>query len=174
MKRGLRQGCGIAPMIYACWTIRLRRLINRGTHEAWTQQQCSGSVYADDKHFHWNIGTCKDLQRAVGQLRDIVCLFHQIGMQINFKKSLVVLRIKGRLAQKMMHKYTRWCNGVKYLLIRMADNDIHIPIQDTMPYLGTVLSYQDFEMQTAQHCISQANSNFAQLRDVLRTNGPLT
>ena len=43
-----------------------------------------------------------------------------------------------------------------------------------MPYLGTVLSYASFELQTAQHRVHQANSNFATLRDILRTNSALS
>ena len=160
-------------MIYACWTIRLCRLINAGTHTQWTQQQCS--IFADDKHFHWPLRSCKDLKTAVQQLREIIGLTHsRLGMTVNFTISHAVLALKGAKAKQMPAKCTKWWNGARCLVLRVDMRDIHIPIQDTMPYLGAVLSYHSFELQTAQHRIQQANSNFAQLRDVLRTNGALS
>ena len=172
MQRGLRQGCGIAPMIYACWTIRLCRLPNQQISSRWAQNQCS--IFADDKHFHWTINSCKDLAKALRQLRMVLCLIHELGMHVNFTKSIVVLVLKGVRAKKMFAKHTKWWNGARCLVLRMEDHDIYLPMQDSMPYLGTVLSYASFELQTAQHRVHQANSNFATLRDILRTNSALS
>ena len=54
MQRGLRQGCGIAPMIYACWTAKLcrdidARMRSRGTSTASDQtwSQAHMSIFAD-------------------------------------------------------------------------------------------------------------------------------
>ena len=95
-------------------------------------------------------------------------------MTVNFQKSLVVIMLKGRRAASMMYKYTKWWNGGRCRMLRTGDHDTYIPIKDSMTYLGTILSYQNFELQTAQHRAAQANSNFAQLKDVLRTNGALS
>ncbi|CAE6920896.1 unnamed protein product [Symbiodinium sp. CCMP2592] len=98
----------------------------------------------------------------------------ELGMTVNFAKSIAVLALKGAKVRQMLAKHTKWWNGARCLVLRENEHDIYIPIQDSMPYLGAVLSYHSFELQTAQHRIQQANSNFAQLRDVLRTNGALS
>ena len=172
MRRGLRQGCGVAPMIYACWTIRLCKLINLRLGNHWMQKQ--SSIFADDKHFYWSIGSCQDLHVGIQQLRHILVIIHELGMTVNFQKSLVVIMLKGRRAVSMMYKYTKWWNGGRCLILRTGDHDTYIPTKDSMTYLGTILSYQNFELQTAQHRAAQANWNFAQLKDVLRTNGALS
>ena len=172
MRRGLRQGCGAAPMIYACWTIRLCKLINLRLGNHWMQKQ--SSIFADDKHFYWSIGSCQDLHVGIQQLRHILVIIHELGMTVNFQKSLVVIMLKGRRAVSMMYKYTKWWNGGRCLILRTGDHDTYIATKDSMTYLGTILSYQNFELQTAQHRAAQANWNFAQLKDVLRTNGALS
>ena len=55
----------------------------------------------------------------------------------------------------------------------MDEHDIYVPTQAQLPYLGAVLSYGNFEMQTAELRAKQANATFAQLRSVLRASSGL-
>ena len=172
MQRGLRQGCGVAPIIYACWTVRLCRLINQALHHHWAQEH--SSIYADDKHFYWEIGSAQDMERAITQLKTIITLILDMGMQINFQKSAAVIALKGYMVKQVLQKHTQWRYGVKNLRLRMESTDIYIPIQAQIQYLGAVLSYTAFEQQTADLRVSQARQNFDQLRRVLRTSGGLS
>ena len=52
MERGLRQGCGIAPLIYAAWTIRLCRKLDAKLGKNWSATHLS--LFADDKHGFWS------------------------------------------------------------------------------------------------------------------------
>ena len=54
-----------------------------------------------------------------------------------------------------------------------GNNVIRIPIADKFVYLGIVLSYGAFGMQSAMHRAEKANQNFGSLRNVLRANGSL-
>ena len=47
MKRGLRQGCPIAPVIYAAWTARFSKQVSSKISREWPQEHIS--IYADDK-----------------------------------------------------------------------------------------------------------------------------
>eukprot|EP00439_Symbiodinium_sp_Y106_P059485 s400_g8.t1 len=106
MKRGLRQGCGVAPTIYACWTIRLCRMLNEINGETWVQYH--SSIFADDKHYFWEIHNTQDLETAITQLKATISLIHTLGMQINFQKSVAVISVKGRRAYQALRKHTSW------------------------------------------------------------------
>ena len=172
MRRGLRQGCGVAPIVYACWTIRLCRLINQALRHGWAQEH--SSIYADDKHFYWEISSESTMDEAIEQLKTIITIIRTLGMQINFQKSVAVIALKGYMVKRVLQKHTQWRYGIKHLRIRMDTNDIYIPVEAQMQYLGAVLSYTAFEQHTADLRIRQANQNFAQLRKVLRTSGGLS
>ena len=179
MQRGLRQGCSVAPMIYACWTIRLCKVLDsrmRSTDSAgastWTQNHMS--IFADDKHCHWELDSCRSLRNALKQLRIVFSTITELGMQISIQKCLATIALKGTRAAKMMAKYFKNWNGQQCLVLREHIHDIHIPVTHELKYLGVILSYGNFEIATAKHRIHQANINYAQLRPILRTNGPLS
>ena len=178
MMRGLRQGCGIAPIIYACWTVRLCKVLDErlardsGSSSTWTQDHMS--IFADDKHCFWDIQSARDLYRAVKHIRVVISVITELGMKINFQKSVVTVTLKGWEAPRIMKKFFRQWSGSLCLALRMDEHDIYIPVSAHMQYLGTVLNYASFEQDTAKCRSRQANSNFAQLKKVLRTNGPLS
>ena len=188
MSRGLRQGCCVAPMIYACWTIRLCKLLDarmqsaypvqtheQGTQDAegtWTQNHMS--LFADDKHCHWDIRSYSDLTVALHQLTLVIETITELGMRINFQKCLATVALKGFRQLRASKSIFRQWNGVKCLMLRHDHHNIYIPTAEQMPYLGAILSYGNFELATAKHRAAQATANFGQLRSVLRTNGPLS
>ena len=181
MKRGLRQGCGVAPMIYACWTAKLCKAIDQELHCAddvrpstatWTQSHMS--IFADDKHCFWDIQSSRDFERAVRSIHTILGVIAKSGMVVNLQKSMAVLALKGSKAQHIINRYTKYWNGDKCLVIRSAENDIRIPIASSMIYLGVVLSYGQFELATARHRCMQAGISFGQLKNVLRVNGVIS
>ena len=172
MSRGLRQGCPIAPMIYAAWTCRLCKLINARLGQTWTQEHMS--LFADDKHCYWQVRSKREFQGALHQLDVILSLLRETKMQVNFSKSAVVYALRGRAAEEMVAKYTRWHNGSRCLLIRGQSGAVKIPIVDRFVYLGVTLSYGAFEMQSVQHRVSKANQSFGNLKKILRVNGDLS
>ena len=167
MSRGLRQGCPVAPMIYAAWTARFSRLLNDQLHQLWTAKHLS--IFADDKHAFWQITDVASLRRAIAQLRVIIDTLRGCGMEVNIAKSSVVLALKGRQAEKIQKRVTCHWRGQHCLVIPGDTNTEYLPIVDTLPYLGAVLSYASFESQTAQARIQKAQQNFDTLRSVLRT-----
>ncbi|CAE7211370.1 unnamed protein product, partial [Symbiodinium necroappetens] len=179
MHRGLRQGCCVAPMIYACWTIRLCKVLDArmrptgsSTSGTWTQHHLS--IYADDKHCHWEIDSIRSFNNALIDLRTVLNTIVELGMQISIQKSLATIALKGAKAASIMRKHIKSWNGQRSLVLREDSHDIHIPLTDEMQYLGAVLTYGNFEMATAKRRVQQANLNYAQLKPVLRTNGPLS
>ena len=66
MGQGLRQGCPIAPLVYAAWTSRLCKLLNERLGSAWSQSALT--IFADDKFLYWKIGSERDLDQAVREV----------------------------------------------------------------------------------------------------------
>ena len=176
MCRGLRQGCGIAPMIYACWTIRLCKVLDgrlRTCSDAtWTQDHMS--IFADDKHCYWDIDSCSAFTQTLQHIGVIIDTILELGMKINFQKSLVNVALKGTKAGDILKKHFKQWNGQRCLVLRRSEHDIYIPVGANMQYLGAILNYHNFELETAKLRCRQANSNFAQLAPVLRTNSQLS
>ena len=169
MTRGLRQGCPIAPIVYAAWSCRLCRLLDRRIVVSWSAEHCT--LFADDIFSCWVLHTVKDFKDAVRELRSLIEALHALGMSVNFQKSIVVLRLCGKAVAALSKSYLVWRNGAQHLRLRCADCDMYIPCSTSMPYLGATLSYDNFELQTYKTRAQQAHARFQELRRVLRTNG---
>ena len=95
-------------------------------------------------------------------------------MQVSFQKSAVVYALRGRCAEEMVGRYTTWFRGERFFLLGDGTRRIKLPVHDRLEYLGIILSYNAFEMQTAQHRSAKAAANFGMLTNVLRVNGALS
>ena len=172
MSRGLRQGCPIAPYIFAAWSIRVCKRIDSILGIGWSQAHLT--LFSDDTHSFWSINSVSELNTAVAQLLTVIRVLSDFGMQINFSKSSAVCSLKGLGSHRAQCKHFCWRDGLLCLRLREASSDLYIPLGDTLEYLGVVLSYHHFELQTASHRAAKADANFARLNKVLRTNGPLS
>jgi len=167
MSRGLRQGCPIAPVLFAAWTVRLLRLVKQEIKRGGAWQRCT--MFADDLHGCWLLHSERDFTAAIEELKLYIGVLERMGMEVNFSKSLIVLKLRGRAVAKACRHCVVWRGGTQHLRLRTGQCDIHIPIESTMPYLGSVLSYENFELRNFQHRASSAQLRFQELRRVLRS-----
>ncbi|CAE7557903.1 unnamed protein product [Symbiodinium sp. CCMP2592] len=93
MGKDLRQGCGVAPMIYAAWTCRLCKQLAKHLGVGWHQRH--KSIYADDKHGFWEIRSLGDLDKARKALGTMIQVITSLGMTVNSAKSRIVIALKG-------------------------------------------------------------------------------
>ena len=172
MQRGLRQGCPIAPIVYSAWTVLLCKKINNRISTGWAQSNMS--IYADDKHCFWLFRSVQALQTALEQVKVVISCILDSEMVVNFTKSNAVLAVKGRKAAAITKTITRHWNGERCLRLRSEPSDLYIPLRDRTTYLGAILSYHNFESQTAAHRAEAANAAFATLGKAIRTSGALS
>ena len=169
MSRGLRQGCPVAPMLYAAFTCRLCSRLDSCIEEGFAARHLS--IYADDKHAFWSISSKADFFRAQKQLGRMLSVLQEMKMKVNFAKSAVVYSLRGRAAEEIVKRYTQWRHGVRCFVV--MGHSCYIPIRDRITYLGVVLSYGAFEHQTTAYRVERATQNFRALHKVLRTQSAL-
>eukprot|EP00439_Symbiodinium_sp_Y106_P039661 s233_g4.t2 len=172
MSRGLRQGCPIAPLVYTAWVIRFCRLVDAHFQFRWASRHMS--IYADDKHCFWEITDPNSLRKAIAALRILLDVLRSSGMEVSINKCVAVLALRGVTAQQALKRHVKHWNGHRCLVVPGPQGDDYIPLAEYMSYLGVQLSYGAFEAQTAQARFHKAAQNFAALRQVLRTRGPLS
>ena len=171
MSRGLRQGCPIAPILYACWTIRLCSQLDAQLGEGWARRHLS--IFADDTHGSWVVKSERELYDSLQNLRVLIETLQSLGLAINYSKSQIVMQLRGHLVGKVQKRIFKMRHGAKCLRLQ-ATQDIYLPCVDRLEYLGTVLSYSNFEAQTVLHRVSKADMTFRQLRKPLRSRSALT
>ena len=168
MSRGLRQGCPLAPILYAAWSGRVCRILMSKLGQPWCSSHLS--MFADDILGFWEITSAYSLKRATCELSVLLQVLSASGMTINADKSAAILSLSGTRKHRCIREYTEQNSQSSYLRVSMDGESAHIPLVEVLPYLGVQLSYGRFEAQTLQYRLDKAVAKFNMLSNVLRTN----
>ncbi|CAE7619848.1 unnamed protein product, partial [Symbiodinium sp. KB8] len=141
----------------------------QSTCQAWQRY----TMFADDLHGSWLIRDVAGFRAAIAELLSLIRLLQDLGMAVNFQKSLAVLRLRGSSVPRINRSFLVWRDGAQYLRLRSEPQDIFLPLAGMMPYLGVTLSDDNFELQTFRARAGSAQARFQELRRVLRSQGPL-
>ena len=176
-KRGVRQGCKASPLE---WTVFLCALLLRldlamwSDAHLWTMQHLI--TYADDLIARWKIESVADLDRCLRQLSALLDTLAQVGMKVNFQKTVILLRLEGSQRKAIWKRYVLYKQNKPFLRVSCSQGDIHIPIVHEHVYLGTKISYYNFEDRTLKYRLRISRVTFLRLRPLLtgRKALPLT
>ena len=172
MKRGLRQGCPVAPVIYSAWTALLCRRIVTKLGEGWDKRTIT--LFADDKILCWQIRGMKQLERALGQIPVVLEALENAHMTVNIPKSEVLMLLRGTKSDEARKRFVCVRGGEDHLRIPGQKGNTYFAIKPEIQYLGIKFSYGPFEVQSAKFRCSVAKAAFGQLRAVLRTGACLS
>ena len=132
---GLKQGCCIAPFLWSFYTVALMQALSEKLGPTWLQQALV--LFADDHWCHWLITSKADWDTAMGNLVVVLETLLDFQMQINYKKTAVLVRLEGKQAKTILHEHTRLKNGTRHLILLVRDQEQLIPIKAEHEYLGT-------------------------------------
>ena len=172
MKRGLRQGCPIAPLICSAWTALLCKRLVDALGEGWDTNTIT--LYADDKILCWRIRSIQSLEKALNQVGIVLDLLSRAKMKVNITKSEALLLVRGRKAEEAKRRFISTRGGEDHLRVQATGNNRYFAIKSKIRYLGVIFSYGSFEHQSASFRSGQAKAAFGQLKGVLRTGACLS
>ena len=66
-RRGVRQGCTLAPTLFATFTVYFQHLLSARTSGVWTDSNLT--LCAGDSHISWLIGCLHDLQKIPSMIQ---------------------------------------------------------------------------------------------------------
>ena len=168
MMRGVRQGCTLAPILFSVFSCFLADQIGRRTNMAWMHNALT--LYADDSHASWTIHDATDFMFAERCVRVIHRVFSEFGMKVNPLKSVVVCSLQGRLSKQWCRQKIQKSSRGVFLCLGPVHDQIRIPIQSSMVYLGVVVSYGNYELQTMQHRLQIARASRQRLIKILHSS----
>ena len=133
-RRGIKQGCKLAPSLFAFATFRL------GEQSDIDMLQRILTMYADDTLLQRHFDDKQQLQEAL-QLCDLLLdQLTELGFKVNPEKSALLLQMHGGSAQQIRQSLMTTKQGVKYAQLPSGRL---IALKSQVPYSGIVISYQD-------------------------------
>ena len=172
MKRGVRQGCTLAPVLFAIFSCFLADLIGKRADYAWMQH--SLTLYADDTHAAWIARSESDLHFIEHCIQAIHATFTEYGMVVNPQKSVVICSLFGRLSKQWCRNKIQKSARGYFLCVGPVHQPLRIPMQSSMVYLGVVVSYGTYELQTMKHRLQIASGSRQRLIRILHSGRHLS
>ena len=172
LRRGLRQGCGLAPLL---WALYSGWLLRRMEDPNLLSVARSATVYADDQHYSWIIRSSSDLEHAYKAIRHVLQQLRQHGLCISVDKTVILLELKGSLAAKLSARYVVHTEQGPHMKFVLDGHTLLIKLVPQHTYLGAIISYHKYESATFKYRLGIAKSAFTRLRVILHNRSvPLT
>ena len=115
-----------------------------------------------DFHLRWLVHSTVDGLQAIHDLTFLLRVFGAYGLRINPPKSVALVRLVGKVLPSF-HK--RWISrSAKGPVLHLPDSTITVPWVGKTSYLGVVISYRAWEMDTVKRRITAAQTCFRILR----------
>ena len=160
MRQGLKQGCGLAPILWALYCGWVLKDIHDGP--VLDIRRCNTS-YADDLLFSWLIRTGRDVEKAYAAMKRVLRGLHSRGLRVSTDKTVIMLALQGPGSEQCLRRYLVERPGEEGKFFKFT---LETVTQHT--YLGVQISYRKFEQATFRHRLSLAQGTFARLSSILK------
>lgn len=158
---GVRQGCKGAPLLWCIVIALVMQDLGTVLTDAWIKQCVT--MFADDLHVCAIINSLADLRTFVTNVATIIEKLASIGLNISPTKSTALILIRGKHHGKLNREFLHQTSEGWNLKIPLSQRVLLIPVKSSCRYLGVVLSYKQFEMETIAFRIRSAWISFHRL-----------
>ena len=158
---GIRQGCGLAPLLWAAYSLLLFSTMLRYLHV----DQLTG--FADDLRMQWRFDQPRQFKNACAQVGFILRDLRQAGMQVSSDKTAILLALSGQSYGPDIKPFLRKTRSGRCLKVHDGEHEVLLPIKQQHAYLGVVVGYQHFERATMRHRLQLSWQAFHRLHTFL-------
>ncbi|OLP91680.1 LINE-1 retrotransposable element ORF2 protein [Symbiodinium microadriaticum] len=168
-RRGIKQGCKLAPSLFAFATFLLFRRLGAKCDIAALQKVLT--MYADDTLLQMHFDDKAQLQEAL-QLCDLLLdQLTELGFKVNPEKSALLLQIHGGSAQTTRQGLITAKQGEKF--VQLPSGRL-IALKSQVTYLGIIISYQDYEMKSLRHRLQASKAALKEVAHAVRNSRAVT
>ena len=169
---GIKQGCTIAPSIWAFFTVAVMLKMTEARSMHWLQQVCT--LFADDCWGSWLISSERDVTRAIEDIIHIITVLEDFHLRVNYQKTAVLLRLEGKSAERALNACTVEKDGTSHLEVLIRGESRLIPIKTQHEYLGTAVTYHHRQDANTQKRMQAGQLRYQDIRRVLNGRHVLT
>ena len=163
--RGIRQGCCLAPLLWAVYSIFLSTEIAQVVGSEWLG--ASFTLFADDSRASWKLSNLGDAHYMLSCVQAIFEVFTRHGMVVNPGKSELVYTCAIPAVKRLFQQRRHTRDGASYVDLGTIGSPLPIKVCSQLTYLGVIVSYADFELATAKFRCSEAGTVRQRLRKIL-------
>ena len=87
---------------------------------------------------------------------------------MSFSKTVILLELRGAKAANTLKRYTVLLPDGPHMRFMINNQRVDVRIVTKHVYLGVVITYRKFEMDTVKHRLDIAKGQFARLKPILR------
>ena len=166
VQRGVRQGCRIAPMLWAISTVLIMRRADAIIGSSWSRDHLT--AYADDFHAGEIIHRSDDLSKALWRFGAFLDCLTSAHLVVNSQKSAILLRLCKGLAPAWRRSHIKKGPDGPFLsFCSPGGTRYNIPLKQEHVYLGLVISYHSLETASVSHRTRAAWATWTRLRPAL-------
>lgn len=128
----------------------------------WLQECWTG--FADDIHLGTPFSTPEEFDVARRKIGSIIHLLRGLGLTVNAAKTNVIVAFAGSAARRVSAATVLGSKNKATLIIPLPDgSDMQLPLVQSAPYLGVIMSYTDHARLSVDHRSNTSRSAFARL-----------
>ena len=162
-RQGIGQGCGMAPAVWPMFSLYFAKRL-----EVFSPSSVK-TLFADDFLLQWFFHTQEALPNIPLENASTLELLRQSGMQISLSKTVILHSWWGTRIHAAVKPLVHKTHGKRYLRLMLdPTEEVHLPLVSNHRYLGVVLAYKNFELQSVQYRLQQSWIAFNRLSHSLK------
>ena len=160
-QRGIRQGCRVAPSVWALFTA----LAMHDIDVEWCKQH--STWYADDTLFQAIFHGEHQLKSTLAVIARALHVLQTLGMTISASKCAALIELRGTKAKRVKAQIVTQHQKRPHLIVEHEGTQWRLPIVTKLDYLGAVLSYHRPEDATTDRRLQASKTAFERMKPVL-------